>query len=77
MKHLKLYEDYGFNVITMYHGTCKSSAEYLIENGWKPNQIHSGSNQGQSKYLYLTSIKEDALWFAEEKGCNDILKVIT
>ena len=30
---------------------------------------------GQPKFLYLTSGEEDALWFAEEKGCSTVLKV--
>ncbi len=60
--------------LTLYHGTCKENANNLVENGWKPsNRI--GSNLGQGKYLYLSSEWEDALWFAQEKGCNTVVEV--
>ena len=77
MKHLKLYDNYNKekDTITLYHGTCEPNAQSLSQNGWKPNKVSSGSNQGQSKYLYLTSMEDDALWFAEEKGCDTILKI--
>jgi hypothetical protein len=35
----------------------------------------SGANQGQSRYLYLSSGYEDALWFAQQKGCETVLAV--
>jgi len=61
--------------ITVYHGTCASNANQLIKNGWKPNLHESGANQGNSKYLYVSSMAEDALWFAENAGCNTIVKI--
>lgn len=61
--------------LTLYHGTCPTNANLLLKNGWTPNITSSGSNMGQSKYLYLTSDPDDALWFAQEKGCDSIVKV--
>ena len=63
------------DIITLYHGTCENNAKMLLVNGFHPNAISSGGNKGNSKYLYLTSIKENALWFAEEKGCDIIIEV--
>ncbi len=57
------------------HGTCLPSAEQLLSNGWSPDRGKIGANGGQSRYLYLSTHKEDALWFAEEKGCHSVLKV--
>ena len=74
MKYIKLFENFN-NTITMYHGTCLGNAENLIKNGWKPKSGTVGGNMGQNKYLYLTSEKEDALWFAQEKGCNTVIEV--
>lgn len=61
--------------ITLFHGTCPENAKALIADGWKPNQISPGGNMGQAKYLYLSTGYDDALWYAEEKGCNVILEV--
>ncbi len=61
--------------LTLYHGTCLPNAQNIIDNGWKPLSSSYGSNMGNSNYLYLSSDKEDALWFAEEKGCNTIIMV--
>jgi hypothetical protein len=74
MKHLKLYEEFS-ETITLYHGTCLGNAEQLVKDGWKPYSGTMGSNMGQSSYLYVTSEKEDALWFAEEKGCSSIVEI--
>lgn len=74
MKYLKLYEDFT-DSITLYHGTCLGNAEQLIKDGWKPYSGGVGGNMGQNKYLYVTSGIEDALWFAEEKGCNTIVEI--
>ena len=63
------------DTITLYHGTCQSNAESLCTNGWEPNQVSAGANQGQARYLYLTSGIEDAAWFANEKGCSTVLSV--
>lgn len=75
MRWIKLFEDYSEETITLYHGTCKENAISLIENGWQPKEGYIGANQGQSKYLYLTTEPEDAMWFAEEKGCDTVVKI--
>lgn len=74
MKHIKLFEKYN-ETITLYHGTCAINGKILTENGWKPNLVGSGSNQGNPNYLYLTTEIEDARWFAEEKGCDTVLEI--
>lgn len=30
---------------------------------------------GQTRYLYLTTMRDDALWFAEQKGCNTVVEL--
>lgn len=59
--------------LTLYHGTCLENAQKLIENGWQPNKVSSGGNQGNPKYLYLTTGYDDAMWFANEKGCDTVV----
>ena len=59
----------------LYHGTCEDNARNIIENGWQPNSGVRGGNMGQSQYLYLSTGYEDALWFAEEKGCDTVLEL--
>lgn len=61
--------------ITLYHGTSKESANEFLKNGWSPRKEGAGANFGNPKYLYLTSEPEDALWFAQEKGEDTIVKV--
>lgn len=68
-------ENKNIKFLTLYHGTCKYNAEHLIKNGWKPSKYNSGGNMGQNKYLYLTTHPEDARWFANEKGCDTIVKI--
>jgi len=63
------------STITLYHGTCSEFAKILLANGWQPGTAISGANMGQSRYLYLTTDPDDALWFAQEKGCDTVLKV--
>ena len=63
------------DTITLYHGTCPESAKILLANGWTPRTSSPGANMGQSQYLYITIDAEDALWFAQEKGCDTVLKV--
>lgn len=77
MKYIKLYENYNEeDTVDLYHGTSKYSAEHFIKNGWNiPLYNFSGANGGQSKYLYLTSEIDDAMWFAQEKGEDTIIKV--
>jgi hypothetical protein len=59
----------------LYHGTCENQAQMLLATGWSPSRHFKGGNAGQTKYLYLTSEYDDALWFAQEKGCNTVLKL--
>jgi len=65
-----------FRTLTLYHGTCEANGKNLIENGWKPLNNGYGGNMGNPKYLYLSSEPEDALWFAEEKGCNTVIMLL-
>jgi hypothetical protein len=64
------------DTVTLYHGTCEGSAEHLIQNGWAPNSGSQGSNMGQSRYLYCSTHPDDALWFAQEKGCDAVIKLV-
>lgn len=64
------------NVPKLFHGTCEQNAESLIMNGWKPYSGFIGGNLGQTKYLYLSTGYDDALWFANEKGCNTVVELI-
>lgn len=59
----------------LYHGTCDEDAKEMLNNGWEPSKKSYGSNFGNPKYLYLTTHPLDAEWFANEKGCNIVLKV--
>jgi len=59
--------------VTLYHGTTPEAAKNLILNGWRPNDAPVGGNCGQSRYLYLSTEREDALWFALEKGSDTVL----
>ena len=66
----------GAEVIpVLYHGTCEDNAAHLIQHGWQPNSGMSGGNQGQTRYLYLSTGRDDALWFAQEKGCDTVVAV--
>lgn len=60
---------------TLYHGTCEEQAAALLQNGWQPNRSSRGGNMGQPRFLYLSTGFEDALWFAQEKGCDSVLEV--
>lgn len=75
---IKKFDQFLFETLnrklTLYHGTCKENANNLVENGWKPSS-RTGSNLEQGKYLYLSSESEDALWFAQEKGCDTVVQV--
>lgn len=61
--------------ITLFHGTCPTSAKELIQSGWKPNSGFQGGNVGQTKYLYVTNFLENAEWFANEKGCSTVIEI--
>lgn len=59
----------------LYHGTCPDNAESLINKGWQPRSGTRGGNFGQTRFLYLTTGKENALWYAGEKGCDSLVAV--
>lgn len=59
----------------LFHGTTLENANLLLKNGWSPSQVSSGANGGQSRYLYLTTEIEDAIWFSEQKGEKVVLEV--
>jgi len=61
--------------IILYHGTTEDAAASLMSGGWKPGLSVVGANQGQARLLYLTNVPENALWFAQEKGGETVLKV--
>lgn len=61
--------------LTLYHGTCEENGKELIKNGWFPKNMSYGSNFGNPNYLYLSTEPEDALWFAEEKGCSTVVRL--
>jgi len=71
---LRLIETNDF-IPVLYHGTCIENAKSLIKNGWSPRSGSMGGNMGQSKYLYLTTDPEDAMWFANEKGCDTVISL--
>jgi len=77
VKNFDRFINENFNrKLTLYHGTCDENAKNLVENGWYPINTTFGGNMGNPKYLYLSSAPEDALWFAEEKGCNTIVQIV-
>jgi hypothetical protein len=62
--------------VTLYHGTCEGSAQQLLATGWSPSSGQQGGNMGQSRYLYCSTQYDDALWFAQEKGCDTVLTLV-
>lgn len=62
---------------TLYHGCCPQDAANFLKYGWRPNSplYHENGNQGQRKFLYLTNTIENAMWFANYKGCATVVKV--
>ncbi len=61
---------------TMYHGTSVEGEKMLLSNGWKPNQVSSGGQQGNPSYLYVASNPEGAEWYAADKGNGGSVLVI-
>lgn len=59
----------------LYHGTCRASAEALLEAGWKPRAGARGPNGGDPAFLYVSTGAPDAAWFAEQIGCDVVLRV--
>ena len=72
MEKLKKFEsfknDNNEETLTMYHGTSAGNEKRLLENGWKPNMVSSGSEQGNPAYLYVSNTPEGAEWYASGKG---------
>ncbi len=62
-------------LIMLFHGTTPEDAADLLENGWHPGLGWRGGNAGQCRYLYLTNLSDNALWYSEQKGCSCILEV--
>ena len=69
---MRLIEGTGVAPV-LYHGTCPDNAASLVQNGWTPRSGSQGGNMGQTRYLYLTTGREDALWFADQKGCDTVV----
>jgi hypothetical protein len=64
------------DTITVYHGTCESSAKVLISQGFDPERSPKpGANQGRRGLLYVTTVPENALWFAEQNDCSTVVKI--
>ena len=61
--------------MTVYHGTSKSSADNMVKVGWTPNKYGPTGNNGKSKYLYVSTMFDDALWFANEIGDSTVVKI--
>lgn len=59
----------------LYHGTSPENAARLLRDGWRPNETARGGNMGQRRYLYLSTGREDALWFAREKGFDAVVEL--
>jgi len=75
-KYIDLVESMENKTVpVLYHGTCEENALSIVKNGWQPKSGTRGANMGQTRFLYLSTGYEDALWFANEKGCNTVLRV--
>jgi hypothetical protein len=81
MENIKDYKSFFLEhleypqVITLYHGTSKSSGVNLEKNGWQSFSGGIGGNSGNPRYLSLTSDINDAQWFANEQGEDTIVEV--
>lgn len=73
--YINIIENINTNIEKLYHGTCLESANNIIDNGWYPKSSSTGGNMGQNKYLYLTTHKDNALWFANEIGCDTLVEI--
>lgn len=61
--------------MTLFHGTTQESASLLLEQGWAPHHFQSGSHCGNPGLIYLTTLRENALWYAQEKGSDAVITV--
>ncbi len=68
-------ENISERLVTLYHGTCSENGQALCKAGWTPRAGMMGGNMGQTRYLYLSTEIEDALWFANQKGCSTVISV--
>ena len=59
----------------LYHGTCRASADALLKSGWEPRSGARGPNGGDPALLYVSTGAPDAAWFAEQLGCDVVLRV--
>lgn len=62
-------------IILLYHGTSARNAVRLLAGGWTPGLEPSGSQCGDPARLYLTTLPEDAAWFAEQKEHGMVLEL--
>ena len=69
------YHKWSNRTVTLYHGTTDDAAKALLDQGWEPNKWSGGGQRGQTQYLYLTNVPENAQWYAEEKGSDTIVTV--
>ncbi|WP_411839865.1 hypothetical protein [Paracoccus sp. ME4] len=61
--------------VMLYHGTSALNAVRLLACGWAPGQVPSGSQCGDPARLYLTTLPEDAAWFAARKEDGMVLEL--
>jgi hypothetical protein len=47
-----------------------------LSHGWEPNSGFKGTNQGNPRYLYVTTKPQNAEWFANERNCDTVLQLI-
>lgn len=60
----------------LYHGTSRENAKILCERGWapRPSGIY-GPNLGNPRFLYVTTMAEDAQWFADRHQDGVVLAI--
>ena len=66
---------WALDTVMLYHGTTDANAARLLRDGWHPRSGCAGSQCGDPRFLYLTNIPENALWYATEKGGDALLAV--
>ncbi len=59
----------------LYHGTSQFSADKIINEGWSPNSWGRGGQCGNPSFLYLTTLSENASWYAQQKGDGVVIEV--
>lgn len=55
----------------LYHGTTCNNAEALLKNGWRPNEVPIGANNGNPDYLYLSTDRVDAQFYGYTNDEHD------